>query len=133
MSLVTTNLKLNKRPPNESYSQHNDRDDSNLDLIDLIVTRTIASGTATLGTSPISSGAKASTVTVSAPGTLATDTLMADFNADPTGVTGYAPSTNGMLAILKFPTADNVNFIVINNTPSSITPGAITLNWRVVR
>lgn len=98
-----------------------------------VVTQTIASGTAALGTSLIASGAKASTVTVVATGALTTDTLMADFNADPTAVTGYAPSVTGMLTIIKFVTSGNVNFIVVNNTGASITPGAITLNWRVVR
>ncbi len=93
----------------------------------------IASGTATLGTSLIASGAAATVVTVSATGTLTTDCIMADFNADPTGVVGYQPSATGMLTIIKYPTADNVNFTVVNNTGGSITPGAITLNWRVVR
>lgn len=96
-------------------------------------TVTIASGTATLGTSAIASGAKASTVTVTATGTATTDDIIADFNADPSAVTGYAPTVNGMLTIIKFPTANAVNFIVVNNTGASITPGAITLNWRVVR
>jgi hypothetical protein len=91
------------------------------------------SGTVALGTSLITSGAKATTVTVSAPGVLSTDNVLADFNADPTGVTGYVPSANGMLTIIKFPTTDNVNFIVVNNTGGSITPGAITLNWKVIR
>ena len=94
---------------------------------------TISTGTATLNTNAINSGAQDTTVTVSAPGTLATDDVLADFNSDPTGVTGYIPSANGMLTIVKYPTADNVNFIVINNTGASITPGAVTLNWRVVR
>jgi hypothetical protein len=38
-----------------------------------------------------------------------------------------------MLTIFAYPTANNVNFKVCNNTAGSITPGAITLNWRVVR
>jgi len=96
-------------------------------------TRTIASGTSALGTSAIASGAAATVVTTSATGVLTTDTIMADFNADPTGTTGYAPSASGMLTIVKYPTADNVNFKVVNNTGASITPGAVTLNWRVVR
>lgn len=96
-------------------------------------TSPIASGTAALGTSAISSGSCASVVTVSAVGTLTTDNISADFNADPTGVTGYSPSASGMLTIIKYPTADNVNFKVCNNTSASITPGAITLNWRVLR
>jgi hypothetical protein len=70
---------------------------------------------------------------VAATGVLATDNILADFNADPSGVTGYAPTANGMLTIIKFPTAGFVNFYVYNNTAASITPGAVTLNWRVVR
>jgi len=97
------------------------------------VTSTIASGTSALGTSSISSAACASVVTTSATGTLTTDVVLASFNGDPTAVTGYVPATTGMLTIISYPTANNVNFKVCNNTGSSITPGAITLNWRVVR
>jgi hypothetical protein len=96
-------------------------------------TLTVASGTSALGTTAISSGACASTVTTSASGVATTDNIMADFNANPTGTTGYAPSTSGMLTVIKWPTSGNVNFAVCNNTGSSITPGAVTLNWRVVR
>jgi hypothetical protein len=95
--------------------------------------QTIASGTAALGTSAISSGACATVVTVSATGTATTDNLMADFNADPTSTTGFSASANGMLTIIKYPTLNNVNFKVCNNTQSSVTPGAVTLNWRVLR
>jgi len=94
---------------------------------------TIASGTSALGTSAISSGACATVVTTSATNTATTDVIMAGFNGDPTGVTGYAPATAGMLTIISYPSANNVNFKVCNNTSSSITPGAITLNWRVIR
>ncbi len=93
----------------------------------------IASGTAALGTSAISSGSCATVVSSTATGTLTTDNIMADFNADPTGTTGYIPTTNGMLAIIKYPTVDHANFKVCNNTTASVTPGAITLNWRVIR
>lgn len=93
----------------------------------------IASGTAALGTSAISSATCATVVTSSATGTATTDNIIADFNADPTAVTGYAPSASGMLTIVKYPTTNNVNFKVCNNTASSITPGAITLNWHVLR
>ena len=96
-------------------------------------TSTVASGTAALGVSAIGSGACAAAVTVSATGVAATDNIIADFNADPTSTTGYSPSTNGTLTIIKYPTANNVNFKVCNNTAASITPGAVTLNWRVVR
>jgi hypothetical protein len=95
------------------------------------VTVTIASGTSALGTSAISSGACATVVTTAATGTATTDVIDFGFNADPTATTGYiAPN---MLAIIPYPTANNVNFKVCNNTGSSITPGAVTLNWKVRR
>lgn len=97
------------------------------------LTSTIASGTAALGTSAISSGACASAVTVSAANVATTDVISASFNGDPTGVVGYEPATAGMLTIIGYPTSGNVNFKVCNNTSSSVTPGAITLNWRVTR
>jgi hypothetical protein len=97
------------------------------------ITQTVTSGTATLGTSAISSGACASTVTVSASGVASTDDIIADFNATPLSTTGYEASANGMLTIIKWPTSGNVNFAVCNNTANSVTPGAVTLNWRVVR
>jgi len=97
------------------------------------LTYTVASGTAALGTSAIASAACATAVTVSATGVATTDVVSASFNGDPTAVTGYVPLTAGMLTIIPYPTANNVNFKVCNNTSASITPGAITLNWRVVR
>ena len=93
----------------------------------------IAAGTSALGTSAISSGACATVVTTSATNVATTDVIQAGFNGDPTGVTGYAPTTNGMLTIIAYPSANNVNFKVCNNTSASVTPGAITLNWRVTR
>jgi hypothetical protein len=93
--------------------------------------RTIANGTAALGTSAIAAGACASAVTVAATGVATTDLVDAGFNGDPTAVTGYvAPN---MLSIIPYPTSNNVNFKVCNNTAASITPGAITLNWAVRR
>lgn len=97
------------------------------------LTATIASGAKALATSAISSAACSSAQTDTATGTLTTDVITASFNGDPTAVTGYVPLTAGMLTIIVYPTADTVNFKVCNNTSSSITPGAITLNWRVVR
>lgn len=93
----------------------------------------IASGTAAMGTGAITSATCATVVTVSATGVATTDTITASFNGDPTAVTGYIPSTSGMLTIIPYPTANNVNFKVCNNTSGSVTPGAITLNWRVAR
>lgn len=96
-------------------------------------TTTIASGSKALSTSAISSATCTSAQTDTATGVASTDNIQADFNADPTAVTGFIPSTSGMLTIIKYPTTNTVNFKVCNNTGSSITPGAITLNWRVVR
>lgn len=106
---------------------------NSLPAITATLTANIAAGTAALGTSAISSAACASVVTVAATGVLTTDVVTASFNGDPTAVTGYVPLTTGMLAIIAYPTSGNVNFKVCNNTASSITPGAITLNWKVVR
>jgi hypothetical protein len=72
-------------------------------------------------------------VTATATGTATTDVVTASFNGDPTAVTGYIPVTTGALTIFSYPTANNINFKVCNLTSASITPGAITLNWRVVR
>lgn len=96
-------------------------------------TTTIAAGTSALGTGAISSATCATAVTTTATNTATTDVVTAGFNGDPTAVTGYIPSTSGMLTIIVYPTVNNVNFKVCNNTTSTITPGAITLNWRVVR
>jgi hypothetical protein len=62
-----------------------------------------------------------------------TDNIGLDFNGSPLAVTGYVPSANGMLTIVKWPTANTINIAVVNNTAASITPGAITLNYRVTR
>lgn len=94
----------------------------------------VAKGTATMGTAEIISGVCDTVVTVSAPGVATTDVVLASFNGDPTGVTGYAPSASGILTIIVYPTAGYVNFKVCNLTAAAITPGsAITLNWRVDR
>ena len=93
----------------------------------------IASGASAMGTSAIASAACATVVTATATGTATTDVLTASFNADPTAVTGYVASTSGMLTIFAYPTANTANFKVCNNTSASITPGAVTINWRVVR
>ena len=96
-------------------------------------TITIASGAKALATGAIGSAACTAAQTDTATGTLTTDAIIASFNGDPTGVTGYVPLTTGMLTVIPYPTAGTVNFKVCNNTGASITPGAITLNWRVVR
>jgi hypothetical protein len=97
------------------------------------LTSTIASGTSAMGTGAITSATCATVVTTTATNTATTDVIGWGFNGDPHAVTGYIPATAGMLTIIAYPTSNNVNFLVCNNTAGSVTPGAITLNWRVTR
>jgi hypothetical protein len=96
-------------------------------------TVTVGSGTITLATSAISSATCTAAQTVTITGAASTDTLEVTFAADPTATTGYIPSTLGMLTIIPYPTTNTANVKVCNNTLGSITPGAATLNVRVVR
>lgn len=93
----------------------------------------IASGAKALATGAIASAACTSAQTDTATGAATTDVLDASFASDPTGVTGYIPATTGMLTIIAYATSNTANFKVCNNTASSITPGAISLNWKVRR
>lgn len=97
------------------------------------IPQTIATGATAMGTSAINSGTCATVVTVSATGVATTDVISATPNADPTGVTGYAVSATGSLYIVAYPTSGNVNFKVCNNTSGTLTPSALTMNWRVTR
>lgn len=96
-------------------------------------TKLVASGAKALATSAISSGACSSAQTDTATGAATTDAASFTFSADPTAVTGYSPTSNGMLTIIPYITSNTMNFKVCNNTASSITPGAVTINWLVVR
>ena len=102
------------------------------------MTQTVASGSLALATSAISS-ASCQTVTAgsvnsaAATGVATTDTIQFIPNGSIKAVTGYTPSTSGGLTITPYPTAGYVNFDVCNWSASSITPGAVTLNWRVTR
>lgn len=93
----------------------------------------VASGTLALATGAIGSAACTSAQTLSAPGVLTTDVVIASFNGDPTAVTGFVPLTTGMLTIIIYPTANTINVKECNNTTASITPGAMTLNLKAVR
>lgn len=94
---------------------------------------TIASGTSALGTSAISSATCATVVTTTATGAVTTDTIIWNPNGSIKAVTGYIPAIAGGLTIAGYPTVNAVNWDVCNWTSSSITPGAVTLNWKVVR
>jgi hypothetical protein len=97
------------------------------------IPRTVASGAKTLNTTAVSSGACSSEQTDTATGTATTDAVSISFNGDPTSTTGYSASTAGGLTIFYYPKADAIGFRVCNNTAASITPGAVTMNWRVIR
>jgi hypothetical protein len=108
-------------------------DGTNLQMLSQLGTGVVASGTLALATAAIASGTCTSAQTAAATGTLTTDVVLAAFNGDVTAVTGYTPSTAGTLRIDAYPTANTVNFKVCNHTATSITPGVVTLNWRVLR
>ncbi len=98
-----------------------------------LMERLVASGTSAMGTGGITTGTCATVVTTAATGAATTDNLIANPTADPTGVTGYAPSASGSLYIQAYITSGNVNFKVCNNTSGTITPSALTMQWRVIR
>lgn len=95
----------------------------------------LPSGTATMGTAAIASGACATVVTATAAGiTTATGSFSTNFSTDPTAITGYGVSATGaVLTIYPFITTGggSISFKVCNNTNASITPAALTLNWQV--
>lgn len=97
------------------------------------VTGTIASGSIALATAAIGSGVCATEQTVTATGVLTTDVVMASFNQDVSAVTGFTASVNGTLRVDVYPKANQVGLRVCNATAASISPGAVTLNFRVVR
>lgn len=97
------------------------------------ITQVIASGATALGTGAISSASCATVVTATATGTLSTDAISWTPNGSIKAVTGYVPATTGGLTISAYPGSGAVNFDVCNWTSGSITPGAITINWRVTR
>lgn len=115
-------------------------DGTNMQLLSQLGNGVVASGSKSLTSgSAIASGtctgdaSQPALDTASAPGTLTTDLVLASFNANVTSVTGYTAATTGTLRVDVYPTTDTINFKICNATSSSITPGAITLNWRVLR
>lgn len=90
-----------------------------------------------LATTVITTGTCATAVTVTATGADPTtpnfDTLTANFASDPSGVTGLAPSASGGLYVDSWLTANTVHLRECNNTGGSITPGAMSIVWKVIR
>lgn len=100
---------------------------------DSTLTRTVTSGSQSLATTAISSATCGAAQTITASSVLSTDTVVATFNGDPTGITGFVPSTTGMLTIIFYAGPDKLNFKYCNNTAGTITPGSVSVNWRVTR
>jgi hypothetical protein len=88
----------------------------------------IASGTAVMPVTAFGAAGCNTAVTVAATGALTTDTIEWAFTADPGATVGYS---TGALHIYPYVTSGNVNFRQCSS--SALTPGAATLNWRVVR
>lgn len=97
-----------------------------------VASTVIAYGSQALGTSAITKQTCATAVDVTATGVATTDVVDWGFNGDPTGVAGYTAAA-GMLSIIAYPGTGHLYFKVCNNTSGDLTPGAITLNWRVRR
>jgi hypothetical protein len=87
-----------------------------------------------LGTSAISSGAKGTAATGTCTGVATSspfDVISCGFEGDPTSTTGYA--AGAMLTIIPYPSSNTINVYQINNTGSSITPSALSVECRVTR
>lgn len=97
------------------------------------LTQTIASGTSALGTSSVASQACATVVTTTATGALSTDSIIVTPNASIKAVTGFVALTTGGMTVTGYATANAVNWDACNWSTGSITPGAVTLNWRITR
>lgn len=87
----------------------------------------IASGTAAMGTTGISTLTSGTVTTVPAAGVATTDSIEWAFNAAPGA--GYSAG----VFVLAYVTSGNVNFVQVNPTAATQTPAAATINWRVVR
>jgi hypothetical protein len=97
-------------------------------------TQTIASGTTAMPTGALAGNTcSASATTATATGAAATDTAELAYASDPTGVTGYGGGTGGGITIRAWFTANQINFKLCNETGSSVTPGALSINWRIAR
>ena len=98
------------------------------------ITQTIASGqTAVPVTALGANSCDASATTATATGAATTDAVAVTYASDPTALTGYGGGTSGGITIRAWLTANTFNFKRCNETGSSITPGALNVNWRVTR
>jgi hypothetical protein len=95
---------------------------------------TAASGAGSLNNLGSIASTSCATLTVTATGVAATDSITFTPNASIKAVVGFTPATTGGLNITAYPTANNVNFDACNWSTGSLTPGTgAQLNWRVIR
>jgi len=100
----------------------------------ITLTQVVASGQTAMPTGALSGNTcSASATTATATGAATTDAFEVNYASDPTGVTGYGGGTSGGITIRSWATSNTINFKLCNETSSSITPGALNVNWRVVR
>jgi hypothetical protein len=96
------------------------------------ITRTICSGTIT-PSGTLSSAAQGSLGSATCTGAASTDIVICTANSNIFAVTGFVPSTNGILTLTCTPSANTVTLYGSNNTSASITIGSIGINYRVTR
>lgn len=106
---------------------------TNVLAYDAAATTLVASGANALDTDAITTTACDTITPFTATGVVSTDVVSWTPNADITAVTGYVPVTAGGLSIYLWPDTDVIGVKVCNPTSSTITPGAVTLNWKVIR
>jgi hypothetical protein len=92
---------------------------------------TINVGAVALPTAAIAAGACSSTITATATGATSAMVIEVTPTVDMTTVTGYTAGALNMSD--RWLTAGQFNMKVCNSTAASITPGALTINVRVVQ
>lgn len=96
------------------------------------LTQTIASGTTVIPVTALAANTCDTTATTgTATGAATTDAPSIAYASDPTGVTGYG--AGGGISIRYWTTTNTFNLKRCNESGSSVTPGALSVNWRVVR
>jgi hypothetical protein len=103
-----------------------------------MIPQVICAPTLALATSLISSGLCQTVTTGSVNSVACTNAVTTDIidwtpAVSLQGVTNYGVSTSGALSIDVYPTAGYLNVNVCNWTAGSLTPGALTLNMRIMR
>lgn len=94
---------------------------------------TICSGQIALSTGAIDSGARGTNTLTCTGLSATTDTISCTFSGDTNAVTGYAPSASGGLSLKTWASTNTINVDQVNDTGSSITPGAATVNCKGIR